>query len=102
MSSYRLSRPARADLDSIWLHIAQEGDVETADRFIDAITNRFSMLAKMPEAGRSAAEIDAGVRVFPLESYLIYYRIHRGGISIARIIHGMRDQNTAWNEEAES
>ena len=67
MSSYRLSRPAKADLDAIWLHIADD--------------------------------IEQGVRVFPVESYLIYYRIHRGGISIARVIHGMRDQEGAWKEE---
>ena len=99
MISYRLSRHAKADLDAIWFHIAQEAGIETADHFIDTITNRFPMLAKMPEAGRSADDIEQGVRVFPVESYLIYYRIHRGGISISRVIHGMRDQEGAWEEE---
>ena len=100
MRSYRLSHPARADLDAIWLHIAQNAGVDTADRFIDTLTNRLPMLAEMPEAGRSADEIEPGVRVFPIENYLIYYRISPGWISIARVIHGRRDQETAWRKES--
>lgn len=98
MSSYRLAGPAKADLDEIWLFIAQGGGVDTADRFIDTITDRFLMLAAMPEAGREAEHVEPGVRVFPVEAYLIYYRISPGWISIARVIHGMRDQESAWHE----
>ena len=38
MSFYRLARPAKADLEEIWLFIAKDAGLETADRFIDAIT----------------------------------------------------------------
>jgi toxin ParE1/3/4 len=100
MSSYRLARPAKADLDEIWLSIAQDAGIDTADRFIDTITDRFLMLASMPEVGRRAEHIEQGVRVFPVEAYLIYYRISPGWISIARVIHGMRDQQSAWHEES--
>jgi toxin ParE1/3/4 len=99
MSDYRLSRLARGDLDAIWLHVAKDAGVEIADRLISTITGRFPMLAKMPKAGRDADEIEPGVRVFTVERYLIYYRVQRGGISIARVIHGMRDQDSAWQEE---
>ncbi len=99
MSAYRLSRPARADLDAIWLHVAQDAGVETADRLINTITDRFPMLAKMPKAGKGADGIAPGVRVFTVERYLIYYRVQHSGISIARVVHGMRDQDSAWHEE---
>ncbi len=99
MSAYRLSRLARADLDAIWLHVAQDAGLEIADRLIDTITDRFPLLAKMPKAGRSADEIELGVRAFTVENYLIYYRVLRSGISIARVIHGMRDQDSAWRDE---
>jgi toxin ParE1/3/4 len=75
MSSYRLARPAKADLDEIWLFIAQDAGLETADRFIDSITDRFVTLGGVPEAGRLADHIEQGVRVFAVETYLIYYRI---------------------------
>jgi len=41
MRRYRLSRPAKADLDRIWFRIAREASIETADRFVDTITARF-------------------------------------------------------------
>lgn len=96
MRGYRLSRPAKADLDQIWLLIARDADIEKADRFIDSITDRFPMLSAMPEAGRASDEIEQGLRRFPAGNYLIYYRrASRGGILISRVMHGMRDQRKA-------
>lgn len=100
MRRYRLARPAKADLDRIWLHIARKADIETADRLIDAITDRFPFLADMPEAGRARDEIEPGLRVFPVKKYLIYYRkAPRRGILISRILPGMRDQEDVWKSE---
>jgi toxin ParE1/3/4 len=100
MRRYRLARPAKADLDQIWLHVARNASIETADRFIDTITGRFPFLAGSSEAGPARDEIEPGLRVFPVENYLIYYRkTARGGIQISRIIHGMRDQEKAWDRE---
>jgi toxin ParE1/3/4 len=100
MTRYRLSCLAKADLDRIWLWIATSASMEAADRFIDTIAERFPMLANTPEAGRASDEIEPGLRVFPVENYLIYYRkAARGRILISRIIHGMRDQPKAWGEK---
>jgi plasmid stabilization system protein ParE len=46
----------------------------------------------MPDAGRPSELLEPGLRVFPVEGYLIYYTKARGGIRISRVIHGMRDQ----------
>ena len=97
MKRYRLARPAKADLDDIWLHIAEEASVNIADRFVDAITEQFVLFAGMPEMGRSRNEIEPGLRSFPVGDYLVYYRRRpRGGILISRVIHGRRDQARAW------
>ena len=100
MRRYRLARPAKADLDRIWFHTARNASIETADRFIDKITGRFPFLAGAPEAGPARDDLDPGLRVFPVEDYLIYYRKRaRAGILISRIIHGMRDQEKALEEQ---
>ncbi len=100
MKRCRLAGPAKADLDEIWLYIAQEGGVEAADRVIGTIVIRFPILAGMPDAGRACDEIGSGIRAFPVGKYLIYYRpAQRGGILISRVIHGMRDQRKAWDSE---
>jgi toxin ParE1/3/4 len=94
---YRVSPLAKADLDQIWLHVAQKASTRAADRLIDSITARFAMLAGAPEAGPVRNDIGAGVRMFPVKPYIIYYRKARGYIQIARILHGRRDQANAWS-----
>jgi plasmid stabilization system protein ParE len=67
MRRYRLSRPAKADLDRIWF---RETNIETADRFVDTITARFPFLADMPEAGRAPGDMEPGLYSFPVEDYM--------------------------------
>ncbi len=99
MSRYRLSLSAKADLDGIWLYTATRAGVETANRVIDAITNRFPLVARMPEAGRASLDLDTETRVFPAGCYSIYYRESaKGEVLISRVIHGVRDQHKAWAE----
>jgi toxin ParE1/3/4 len=84
MSHYRLSPLAESDLDDIWLRIAQDASVDTADQVIGDVVNRFGLLADHPQAGRTRDEIAAGVRSFAVESYIIYYRPDPDDVSIAR------------------
>jgi plasmid stabilization system protein ParE len=58
------------------------------------------MLARNPGAGRLRLEIDPGVRSFPAGAYIVYYRMGKGGrVTIARVLHGSRDQAAAYDEE---
>jgi plasmid stabilization system protein ParE len=65
---YRLARPAKADLDDIWLRVAQNASIEAADRFIDLLAESFPKLAAMPEMGRARDEIETGLRSFQSKS----------------------------------
>jgi plasmid stabilization system protein ParE len=45
---------ADSDLDDIWYYVAtNSGSVETADRFVDYLTDRFFLLASHPNIGRT-------------------------------------------------
>ena len=99
MSRYRLSPLAEADLESIWLFVSRDRSVETADRLIDAITDRLALLADHPEAGRARDDIAPGLRSFPVRRHIIYYRPGHGHVLIARILHGSRDQFSALRLE---
>jgi toxin ParE1/3/4 len=94
---YRLSALAEQDLDGVWSHVAQDASPTTADRLIDAIIDRFELLAEQPRMGRLRPEFGAGVRSFTVENHVIYYR-HDGEVLIARVLHGRRDQAAAWSE----
>ena len=88
----RVSRTARRDLDAIYDYWAERASPDIAGRLIYAITDQFSLIAESPDIGRACEEIAAGVRIFPVGKYLVYYRRARGLVTILQIQHGARDQ----------
>jgi plasmid stabilization system protein ParE len=68
----------------------------TADRLIDAIVERFELLAEQPRMGRLRPEFGEAIRSFTVENHVIYYR-HDRDVLIARVLHGRRDQAAAWS-----
>jgi toxin ParE1/3/4 len=98
--AHRLSPEAEADLDEIWYYIAtHSGSVETADRFVDSVTARFSLLAEYPIAGRRRDhDLRPGVRTFPVGEYVIAYRIDGDDVLIQRVVRGSRDIETLFGD----
>jgi toxin ParE1/3/4 len=94
---YRLSALAERDLEEIWSYVAEDASPPTADRLIDAIIDRFELLAEQPRMGRLRPEFGEGVRSFTAENHVIYYR-HEDDVLVARVLHGRRDQTAAWSE----
>jgi plasmid stabilization system protein ParE len=84
------------------LNLAGPGSVsaiaslESADRIVDRITERFWLVGEHPNAGKPAGNIARGVRCFPAGKYLICYRNTRRGTDILHIFHGARDQRRAF------
>ena len=94
---YRLSPLAERDLEEIWSYVAEDASATTADRLMDAIVDRFELLAEQPRMGRLRPEFGPGVRSFTVDSHVIYYR-DEGDVLIARVLHGRRDQAAAWSD----
>jgi toxin ParE1/3/4 len=44
------------------------------------------LLARFPELGRVRSDLGIGVRSFPIEGYMICYRIDENVVTIARIL----------------
>ena len=58
--AHRVAPLAEADLDDIWLYVAREsGSLETANRLIDRLTDRFLLLASFPISDVPAMKISA-------------------------------------------
>jgi toxin ParE1/3/4 len=53
---YRLSALAEQDLEEIWSYVAEDASPAVADRLIDAIIDRFELLAEQPRMGRLRPE----------------------------------------------
>jgi toxin ParE1/3/4 len=60
---YRLSALGEQDLDEIWSYVAEDASSATADRLIDAIIDRFELLANQPRMGRLRPEFGERCRV---------------------------------------
>jgi len=90
---FRLLPDAEGELDDIWFYVAREsGSVEIASRLIDAITDRFWLLAKSPQIGRRRdSDLRPGLRSFPVGEYVIIYRIEGEDVIILRVMRGSRD-----------
>ena len=91
MTPIRISAEAETDLDAIWDYIANDSPTN-ADRFLERlVTTLTTTLSTLPFAGRSRDEFEAGLRSFPVENYIAFYRVRKDTVEIVRIIHGARD-----------
>lgn len=84
------TRRARQDLLDIWSYIARD-DPAAADRLLDRIDEKCSVLAGNPQLGPERSDIRPGLRYFVVRRYLILYRAVEGGIEVVRVAHGARD-----------
>jgi len=89
---HRLAPQAKAELGNIWNYIAREsGNLAAADGVIDAITERFYLLAEFPYMGRARDDLRSGLRSFPVGQYAIIYTIDDGDVQILHVFHGRQD-----------
>lgn len=99
--SFQVAPEAESDLDEIWLYLAQEsGNPIIATRVVNSITDRFVFLSKFPNMGRSReSDLFGSRRSFPVDSYVIFYRIQSGQVEILRVLHGSRDVHSMLADE---
>jgi toxin ParE1/3/4 len=98
--THQTSRKAEADLDDIWLYVANEsGSFDLATRLIDSITDQFLLLSRHPYLGR-ARDNDFGVgsRSLAVGEYVIVYCVENDSISILRVVHGRRDLESLFDD----
>lgn len=99
---YTVAPSARADLDEIWLYIAQKSSIQIAERVVETITGIFPLLAANPVMGRHRPNLGEAMRSFPVTNYRIYYRQdRRGGLRILHVKHAARDERKL-SERSES
>jgi toxin ParE1/3/4 len=91
-----LSKNAERDLDGIFWYWAERASIEAAERTVDSILDRFTLLAKFPEIGRHSDEICDGLLRISAGEYVIYFRKLPRVIRIMHVLHGARDQKRGF------
>jgi len=85
-----ISRSARADLVDIWRYIARDS-ARQADSFVDRLYEKCGLLANNPNVGRSRDDLRPGLRSFPVDRYVIFYRVAQVDLQIVRVLSGYRN-----------
>ena len=84
-----ISPEAEADLIEIWLYIAEDSPVN-ADRFLDKLNDKAQKLAET-DLGVERPELGEGMKSFPVERYVLYYRPIDNGAELVRVLVSSRD-----------
>ncbi len=93
----RFARSAVADLDEVWLYVARDRSVESAERLLNAISDRFKLIATNPGIGRRRPDLRAGIRSHVVEAYRIYYSLEgKGIVRILHVRHAARDEQSLF------
>ncbi len=92
MPTLLISPEAEQDLVDIWLHIAEDQPVN-ADRFLERLQEKAQKLAEFTDMGVDRLELAPGIKSFPVERYVLFYRPNEHGIELVRVLHGSRDVN---------
>ena len=91
MTAYRLSHEARRDLDDIWDYSRDQWGVRRATRYLRDIRAAIELIAEHPDIGQALERPDEAFRKRPTESHVIFYRLERGVVEVARILHQNMD-----------
>jgi toxin ParE1/3/4 len=98
MKQCLFSPRARKDFDEI-LDFIGEADPDSALDFVTRLQLMCDQLAQMPGMGRKRDDLAKGLRCFPVEKYLIFYRIVKSDIEIVRVLHGSRNIEEVFYEQ---
>ena len=98
MSRCILAPSARLDLKEISRYIIRFNP-GAARKFNKKIIRQCKQLANFPNMGQSCDNFANGLRSFPVEDYLIFYRPIDGGVEVARIVSGYRDLEAVFLSE---
>ena len=89
---YRLTRKAAEDIGDIYLHGIQQFGPRQADAYHTLLEKTFRFLAENPRAAHERPELSPEIRVHPVQSHLVIYRVENDGdVLIIRIRHGHED-----------
>ena len=87
MGSFRFSRRADDDLDSIGVYTFRTWGEDQTDRYIRQLEDCCQLLADNPGLGRSCDEVRPGLNRMEHAKHVVFYRVEPGGILICRILH---------------
>jgi toxin ParE1/3/4 len=91
MAAYRLTQTAKNDLRRIYLYGWEQWGEAAADRYHDALYDRFEEIAERPNSYAAVDDVRTGYRRSVCGADSIYYRIDDDGVVEIMAILGSQD-----------
>ena len=88
---WRLSAPARADLDGIWRYTNEQWNQAQADRYIDSLILRMVWLSENEALWMDRSDIRDGLYSVGESRHVIFFQSTGETISIVRVLHDRMD-----------
>lgn len=99
MARITIRPKAEADLEEIWLYLAEQADPERADNVVLMINQKLEMIATHPHMGRLRPDIRHGLRSVVAGRYIAFYVPLDDGVDVVRVVYGGRDLPQVFADE---
>jgi toxin ParE1/3/4 len=88
---WRISGPARRDLDGVWVYTASTWGAEQADRYVDLLTTRMAWLSKNEVLWHKRDDIRADLFSYSEGRHVIFFEASTDTLSVIRVLHERMD-----------
>ncbi|MEQ3692060.1 MAG: type II toxin-antitoxin system RelE/ParE family toxin [Thalassolituus sp.] len=87
---------AEADLIDIWLYVAEDQPIN-ADRLLDRLNDAALLIADTPEMGVDRSVLSTDLKSFPVDNYIVFYRVKPDVLELVRVLSSSRDiSSVGW------
>jgi toxin ParE1/3/4 len=94
------SPEARADLEQLYLYIAERAGEDIALSYVERIESYCLSFADFPGRGLSRDDLTPGLRVIGFERRVsIAFHVDRGRVTFVRILYGGRDLDALLSKD---
>lgn len=82
---------AKADLKEIYQYGLRQWGQAQSDSYLENLKDHFWSLTEQPLMGVERPELLPGLRILPIESHALFYRVTTDTVEIIRVLHGRQD-----------
>ena len=99
MQGYKLSKEAQHDLTAIKDYTRINWGDKQAQHYVSEIKECLETLVINSELGKPRDEVCEGLRSIGIGQHVIFYRIGKTDIEVARVLHGRMDVADRFSHE---
>lgn len=84
---FALRSKAEDDLEVIYLYSLENWGAVQAEEYIQLLDRAFQQLVENPNIGTSCDFVRDGLKMYPVQSHSVFYRIKGNKVVIVRVLH---------------